>query len=52
VALLGVVLLAVVGAVFLAGAAWHAITSRTPSVNIQVTEPRDFVEYLRGRGRD
>ena len=52
VALICVVALAIAGAAFLAGWAWHATTSRTPSVVIEQTrEPQSFVEYLRERAK-
>jgi hypothetical protein len=51
-ALIGVLALALVGAAFLAGCAWHAITARTPSVIIEEREPRSFVDYLKERGRE
>ena len=50
-ALAGVLALALVGAAFLAGWAWRALTSRTPSVVIEEREPRSFVDYLKERDR-
>jgi hypothetical protein len=48
VALICVVALAIAGAAFLAGCAWHAITWRAPSVVIhEAREPKDFMEYLK-----
>jgi hypothetical protein len=52
-AFIGVVVLAIAGVAFLAGCAWHAITSRTPSVVIEQTRtPRSFVEELRSLHRE